>query len=120
MDFVVDVQSNATRIENTKKSFLNFWDFYADEMKALKTNFESKVGIGEYDMLHLTDVEEIFEEFGKTEDGVPFIFSMNQFEELLHDTKKFYLNTDEIAFYMNKMSEYFEEMDELLAQWLDY
>lgn len=120
-DFVTGVKDNVRRIENTKKALENFWDFYSDEMKALKTKYDLKAGMDEFDMLSPLDVEEVFENLAKEQwKDVPLFFYRYEFEELIELIKNLHSDTDEIAFNMNKMSEELETTDKLLSQWLRF
>lgn len=67
-----------------------------------------------------TDVDDILSEFGTIENGVPIIFNIHQYEEILKVVKELQTDTDEIAFHMNQMGDEFEETDILLAEWLAY
>ncbi len=120
--FVTDIEDNVTLIDNTEKSLKNFWDIYSSEMKELKREFESKVGLDEYKKLTSADVAEVLEDIGKIDKqaGVPLIFNEDKYEEVLERTRDLRLDTYEIAFHMRKMSEDFEETDRLLAQWLQF
>lgn len=120
--FVTDIEDNVTLIDNTEKSLKNFWDIYSSEMKELKREFESKVGLDEYNKLTSADVAEVLEDIGKIDKqaGVPLIFNEDKYEEVLERTRDLRLDTYEIAFHMRKMSEDFEETDRLLAQWLQF
>lgn len=65
-------------------------------------------------------MEEIFQGYGKMENGVPIIFDIGEYEEILTMLKRGKSDTAEIAFNMNKMGNDFEETDQLLADWLGF
>ncbi len=121
--FIADVeqnttQHNTTRIENTERSLLQFWDFYIEEMKALKSKYNWMVGVGQYDLLSSVDVQEVFASIGQEEEGVPLIFNISNYEEMLIKARLVLTDTEDIAFHMYEMNEDLQEADTLIAQWL--
>src|SRR5699024_446139 len=95
--FANNVESNVQLIENTKRSLQKFYDAYVDKMKVLKRKYYSKIDSPEYDLLNYNDIDEIFINYGKVEDGVPFIFNLNQYEEILAKINDLLSDTEEIA-----------------------
>ncbi len=118
--FVKGVEKNRTRIENTERSLLQFWDVYSEEMIVLKRKYNRMVGTGQYDMLSTGDVQEAFSSFGKEENSVPLVFNMYMYEELLQKTKLLLVDTEEIAFQKNQMNEDFKKADTMVAERLKY
>lgn len=118
--FAGEVKNNADLVENTEKALGLFLDYYVEVMSEMKSEYYSLVGSGAYDLLGSADVDDIFSGFGKVENGVPIIFNMDQYEEILKEVSELQTDTEEIAFHMNQMSDEFERIDTLLAEWLAY
>lgn len=118
--FAGEVKNNADLVENTEKALGLFLDYYVEVMSEMKSEYYSLVGSGAYDLLGSADVDDIFSGFGKVENGVPIIFNMDQYEEILKVVSELQTDTEEIAFHMNQMSDEFERIDTLLAEWLAY
>lgn len=107
-------------IENCHKALQRFYDFYSDEMRALKSKYNRAVGHGRFDRLTTADVEEAFRKLRKYENGIPVMFSYQSYENILTDMKDMHDDTGEIAFYMQKMGREFEQLDHMLARWLGF
>jgi len=116
--YALDIEKNANLIENTETSFKRFYDYYIDTMQGMKSKYIKQAGTGNYDLLTIDDVEEAFANLGKLESGVPILFSIEQYEEILANLRDMKHDTGEIAYHMDKMGNDFEETDILLAQWL--
>ncbi|MBT2215505.1 hypothetical protein KK120_06675 [Virgibacillus dakarensis] len=112
------IEENADLIEQTEKSLRYFYDYYVHTLQNIRSKYSRLVGYGKYDMLSISDVEEIFSQFGKLDSGVPIMFNMDQYDEILTSLKRMKNDTGEIAYNMNKMGNEFEKTDYVLAQWL--
>ncbi|GGB54622.1 hypothetical protein GCM10011409_35300 [Lentibacillus populi] len=112
------IEENTDLIEQTENSLRNFYDYYVQTLQDIKSKYSRLVGYGKYDMLSISDVEEIFSQFGKLDSGVPIMFNMDQYDEILTSLKRMKNDTGEIAYNMNKMGNEFEKTDYVLAQWL--
>ncbi|MBU5465552.1 hypothetical protein KQI49_01760 [Virgibacillus sp. MSJ-26] len=118
--FSKQVENNANLVENTEKALGQFLEYYEGVMLEMKRKYYNLAGSEGYDLLGATDVDDILSEFGTIENGVPIIFNIHQYEEILKVIKELQTDTDEIAFHMNQMGDEFEETDILLAEWLAY
>lgn len=118
--FAKDLEENTDLIKNTEKSLANFYDFYIQTLTDIKSKYVRLMGSSNFDKLTAADVEEILQGYGKIENGVPIMFDKAQYEEILTMLKRSKSDTAEIAFNMNKMGYDFEEIDQLLASWLDF
>ncbi len=116
--YALDLEKNADLIESTEKYFKQFYDYYVDTMQGIKSKYMKQAGTGNYDLLTIDDVEEAFASLGKIESGVPILFNVEQYEEILANLKDMKKDTEEIAYHMDKMGNDFEKTDTLLAQWL--
>ncbi|MEW9674866.1 hypothetical protein ABRT01_01530 [Lentibacillus sp. L22] len=116
--FAKDLEANTDLIKNTEMAFVNFYDYYIQTLTDIKGKYLRLVGSGNFDKLTAADVEEIFQGYGKMEEGVPIIFDKEQYEYILTMLKRGKSDTAEIGFNMNKMGNNFEETDQLLADWL--
>lgn len=114
------VEENADLVENTEKALMKFLNYYEESMKEMKRKYIHQAGSGEYELLHSSDVEELFSNLGKMEKGIPIIFNTGHYEEILHHMSKLQKDTAEIAFHMEKMSSDFEKVDTLLAEWINF
>ncbi|WP_077305672.1 lipase family protein [Terribacillus halophilus] len=115
------VEVNEERIAKTKKDIMQFLEDCMATAEASRAKFRSQVGVGRFDKLTSADVDEIFRELAvETVDGIPMLFGMEYYDELMHLLKDVHSDTGEIAHNMNKMSEDFERVDQLLAGWLQF
>ncbi|SNZ17535.1 Lipase (class 3) [Terribacillus aidingensis] len=115
------VEASEDRIAKTKKDMMQFLEDCMTTAEASRTKFRSQVGVGRFDKLTSTDVDEVFRDLAvETVDGIPMLFDMEYYDELMHLLKDVHSDTGEIAHNMNKMSEDFEKMDQLLAGWLQF
>lgn len=116
--FSRDLENNADLIASTEKSFSNFYDYYINTIKDIKSKYYNLVGTGKYDMLSPSDVDDILASMGTQHYGVPVLFNTDHYEEILQSLNKVKHDTAEIAHHMEKMGNDFEETDYILAQWL--
>lgn len=114
------VEEKADLIERTEKALKGFLDYYEDSMKEMKNKYINQAGSGEYNLLNSSDVNDLFSNLGKMEKGIPFIFDVEHYEEILHNISKLRKDTEEISFHMDKMGNDFEKTDNLLAEWLKF
>ncbi|WP_198434091.1 hypothetical protein, partial [Virgibacillus salexigens] len=85
----------------------------------MKNKYMSAVGVGKYDKLNASHVEEIFRDLTDIgPEGLPMLLDIGELEDLLAKLQKSHLDTGDIAYNMDKMSKDFTHMDQLLAQWL--
>lgn len=118
--YAQEVEKNADLIERTEKALKGFMDYYEDSMKEMKNKYINQAGNGEYNLLNTSDVNDLFSNLGKTEKGLPYIFNIGYYEEILHNISKLRKDTEEIAFHMDKMGNDYEKTDSLLAEWLKF
>lgn len=118
--YAQEVEGNADLIERTEKALKGFLDYYEDSMKEMKNKYINQAGSGEYNLLNTSDVDNLFSNLGKTENGIPYIFNKVHYEEILHNFSKLRKDTEEIAFHMDKMGKDFDKTDNLLAEWLKF
>lgn len=118
--FALEVENNAELVENTEKAFGMFLEYYEEVMSDMKSKYNGLVGSGGYDLLSSADVDDVFTGLGKVENGIPIIFNIQQYEEILKALGELQTDTQEVAFHMTQMGDEFEKTDTLLAQWLEY
>src|SRR5699024_6537857 len=82
------------QVENTEKALCQFLEYYEGVMLEMKRKYYNLAGSEGYDLLGATDVDDILSEFGTIENGVPIIFNIHQYEEILKVIKELQTDTD--------------------------
>lgn len=119
--YAAQVEASEDLIAKTKKEMMQFLDDYLSAMEYAKSNFKGQVGSGRYDKLNGSDVDDIYRDLTVTgPKGVPMLFEMDYFDELIGFLKDAQSDTGEIAYNMNKMAKDFAHIDEMLAGWLRF
>ncbi|WP_337969959.1 lipase family protein [Virgibacillus salexigens] len=117
--YVIKMKESEEQIAATRKALTHFLDDYITTMTELKNKYMSAVGVGKYDKLHASHVEEIFHDLTDIgPEGLPMLLDIGELEDLLAKLQKSHTDTGDIAYNMDKMSKDFAHMDQLLAQWL--
>src|SRR5699024_11666652 len=99
--FPKQIETNANLVQNTEKALGQFLEYYEGVMLEMKRKYYNLAGSEGYDLLGSTDVDDILSEVGTIENGVPIIFNIHQYEEILKVIKDTHTDTDEIAAHMN-------------------
>ncbi|MFP7171202.1 lipase family protein [Terribacillus sp. FSL K6-0262] len=119
--YAAQVEASEDLIAKTKKEMMQFLDDYLSAMEYAKSKFKGQVGSGRYDKLNGSDVDDIYRDLTVTgPKGVPMLFEMDYFDELIGFLKDAQSDTGEIAYNMNKMAKDFAHIDEMLAGWLRF
>ncbi|PAF35671.1 hypothetical protein CHH58_15765 [Terribacillus saccharophilus] len=119
--YAAQVEASEDLIAKTKKEMMQFLDDYLSAMEYAKSKFKGQVGSGRYDKLNGSDVDDIYRDLTVTgPKGVPMLFEMDYFDEVIQFLKDAQSDTGEIAHNMNKMAKDFAHIDEMLAGWLRF
>ncbi|PAF34864.1 hypothetical protein CHH69_13620 [Terribacillus saccharophilus] len=119
--YAAQVEASEDLIAKTKKEMMQFLDDYLSAMEYAKSKFKGQVGSGRYDKLNGSDVDDIYWDLTVTgPKGIPMLFEMDYFDELIGFLKDAQSDTGEIAHNMNKMAKDFAHIDEMLAGWLRF
>jgi Lipase (class 3) len=119
--YAAQVEASEDLIAKTKKEMMQFLDDYLSAMEYAKSKFKGRVESGRYDKLNGSDVDDIYRDLTVTgPKGVPMLFEMDYFDEVIEFLKDAQSDTGEIAHNMNKMAKDFAHIDEMLAGWLRF
>ncbi|MFC0015613.1 MULTISPECIES: alpha/beta fold hydrolase [Allobacillus] len=119
--FANDVENSVEKIDSARKLLAMFLDNYVSNMNEVKNRYMGVTGIGNYDQLNASHVEEIFRELTAIHsNGSPKLVDTEKVEDLIEKLGNSSQDTGEIAHHMKKMGDNFEESDRLLAQWLQF
>lgn len=115
----MEMEESEELIAATRAALIRLLDDHLDSMKQLRNTYRNIVGLGNYDKLNTSHVDEIFRELTNIgTDDIPSLIDINEFEHLLEKLRKNQNDTGEIAYHMVKMSKNFKQIDQILAQWL--
>lgn len=119
--YAAQVEASEDLIAKTKKEMMQFLDDYLSAMEYAKSKFKGQVGSGRYDKLNGSDVDDIYRDLTVSgPNGIPMLFEMDYFDEVIEFLKDAQSDTGEIAHNMNKMAKDFAHIDEMLAGWLRF
>ncbi|SEN79805.1 Lipase (class 3) [Terribacillus saccharophilus] len=119
--YAAQVEASEDLIAKTKKEMMQFLDDYLSAMEYAKSKFKGQVGAGRYDKLNGSDVDDIYRDLTVSgPNGIPMLFEMDYFDEVIEFLKDAQSDTGEIAHNMNKMAKDFAHIDEMLAGWLRF